>query len=383
MTTETPRRFTPGMLLPELVSTRGVAAVWVVLAHSYATVLKGHYALPAAIEYSRVIVDFFFVLSGFVLAHMYDGPWREGRFRHGEFLIRRLARLWPLHLFTLACVLALVVAGRIVGVTPEATHDAASFAMTALMLHSAWTTPDLAWNWPSWSVSAEWIAYLMIPLYLAAADRVRGTARRLALSLALFAVCSVGSHVLLRLDLVTLTFDGGALRLLPSFLAGILLRRIFDDEPKLLAMTPRIYALVIVGVFAACGVLIALNAPYDALWPPMLVLVAALASRATWAEPGVLRNRTLIWLGDLSYSIYLTHAIVIMVLFTGAEHFGFARTLGERAVVGVCVPFVTLGVSVVTYAIVEKPGRAGFMWVVERLARAQAARRARASGMRI
>lgn len=353
------------MLLPELVSTRGIAAVWVVLAHTVATVLRGHAPLPYAIEYTRIIVDFFFVLSGFVLAHMYDTQWSQRRFDHGRFLVRRLARLWPLHLATLLAVGVLVIGGRFMGIEPENPHTPWTFGVTALMLHSAWLTPELAWNWPSWSISAEWCAYLAIPLFLMAADRVKGTAARVAFGLGLFAVCSVASHVLFGLDLTTLTFDGGAFRIVPSFIMGILLRRIFDDEPLLLEMTPRIYAQVIGLVIAVCTVLIVLRAPYDALWPAMVVLVAALASRATWAAPGVLRAPILTWLGDLSYSIYLTHAIVLIVLFTGAKMFGFGGELWQRAMLGFCVPVITLLVSQITYVLVEKPGRSLIMWIAE------------------
>ena len=363
---EPPRSFTSGMLLPELVSTRGTAAVWVVLAHTLATVLKGQGELPAPVEYTRLVVDFFFVLSGFVLAHMYDPPWRDGRFRHGAFLIRRLARLWPLHMFTLCAMGAVVIVGRMMGAEPENPHTAYTFLVNAAMLHSTWLAPDLAWNWPSWSISAEWCAYLAIPLFLVAADRVRGTRLRVFAMLALFLACSLVSHWAFGLDLTSLTADGGALRIAPSFFAGILLRRIFDDEPWLVAMTPRVYAASIAGVFGVCAVLIAFNAPYDALWPPMIVLVAALASRATWVEPGLLRGRVLNWLGDISYSIYLTHAIVLTVLFNSAEILGVADTLGERVALGLAVPFATLAASQITYAWVEKPGRKLVMRIAER-----------------
>lgn len=357
MSVEPKTKLMAGQLLPELVSARGLAAVWIVCAHTLAKTLEGHAALPAAIEYSRVIVDFFFVLSGFVLAHMYDAAWREGRFSYGGFLARRLARLYPLHLATLLVVLAIVTAGRFVGIEPENPHTVSTFLATLVLMHSTWATPDLAWNWPSWSVSAEWCAYLAIPLFLWVADRINGTLVRIVVGLGLFVTLAAFSELYLGQDLVALTFDGGALRIVPSFLTGILLRRIFDDEPALTAMTPRYYALAVGGVTAVCSALVMCGATYDALWPAMVVLVAALASRGTWAAPGILRGKLLGWFGELSYALYLIHAIVLQVVYAIGERLGLAETIWQRATLGLGSIVLTVVASQLAYVIVERPGR--------------------------
>ena len=370
MEPNTHKAFTSGMLLPELVSVRGLAALWILFAHTTMMVMPNAY--PHAIEYSRIVVDLFFILSGFVLAHMYDPAWKEGRFRYGQFLIRRLARLWPLHLATTLGAAGLLLGARMIGRDLDVPHTFGNFLLTNALLHSVWLTDGLVWNWPSWSVSAEWIAYLMIPLYFLAADRVRGTATRIVVALALFAAASFASHAVLDENLVSLTFDGGAARLVPSFFAGILLRRIFDDVPALSAMSRPVYALTIAGPIAICVALVILNAPYDALWPPMLVLVVGLAARAPRSAPGLLRRPTLIWLGDLSYSIYMTHGLVIMTLFKFANWSGFSATLGGRLVTGAAVVAATMLVSMATYAWIEKPGRGLFMNGVEALQRAVA-----------
>jgi len=357
MTTAPGRTLQAGALLPELIAVRGVAAVAIVSAHALSMATRGHGGVPPSVEYARIIVDFFFVQSGFVLAHVYDPAWREGRFRYLTFLGKRLARLWPLHVATLLVVAALVLAGRAAGLETENPHTLWSFTVTLLMLHSTWATSDLAWNWPSWSVSAEWCAYLAIPLFFLAADRVRGSTARIAVALGLFVACAAFSELALGADLVTLTYDGGAFRIIPSFFAGMLLRRMFDDEPALLAMSPRGYAAIVGGVLAVCAALIAMNATYDALWPAMVVLTAALASRAAQPAPGVLRGRLLAWLGELSYAIYLTHAIVLQVAFTGAKFLGFGHTFAQRAALGFGALAATVFVAQAAYTLVEKPGR--------------------------
>ncbi len=357
MTTAAGRTLHAGALLPELIAVRGIAAVAIVCAHALSMAARGHGGVPPSVEYARLIVDFFFIQSGFVLAHVYDRPWREGRFHYLTFLGKRLARLWPLHVVTLLAVAALVLAGRAAGLETENPHTLWSFAVTFLMLHSTWATSDLAWNWPSWSVSAEWCAYLAIPLFFLAADRVRGSAARISVGLGLFVACAAFSELVLGADIVTLTYDGGAFRIIPSFFAGMLLRRMFDVEPALVAMSPRGYAATVGGVLAACAALIAMNATYDALWPLMVVLTAALASRAAQPKPGLLRGRALAWLGELSYAIYMTHAIVLQVTFTGAKLLGIGHTFPQRAALGFAALIATAVVAQAAYTLVEKPGR--------------------------
>lgn len=367
MSTEKPAAYPQNALLPELIATRGLAAVWIVVAHCIVNVTQEDVGVLAPLEYTRIIVDFFFVLSGFVLAHVYDREWRDGRFQYVRFLTRRLARLWPLHVATLVASACIVTAGRAVGVEPPTPHDLYTFTVTFFLMHAVWLTPNLAWNMASWSVGAEWIAYLAIPLFFAAADRVRGTAARVLVGLGLFVLAAALSEAVLGLDIVMLTFDGGAFRLIPSFFAGILLRRVFDDEPRLLAMTPRIYAVVVAAVLAVCVALVALRAPYATLWPPMVVLVAALALRATWTGGGWFRGRVVMWLGDLSYAIYMTHGLVIVVLFNVAELAGWGGTFNERLLISLAVLPCTLVASQLAYVLFEKPGRVLVARVAERL----------------
>ncbi|MFJ5488675.1 acyltransferase family protein [Hansschlegelia beijingensis] len=93
------------------------------------------------------------------------------------------------------------------------------------------------------------------------------------------------------------------------------------------------------------------------MWPLMVVLTAALASRAAQPKPGLLRGRALAWLGELSYAIYMTHAIVLQVTFTGAKLLGIGHTLPQRAALGFAALIATAVVAQAAYSLVEKPGR--------------------------
>ncbi|MFD1332332.1 acyltransferase family protein, partial [Methylopila musalis] len=244
--------------LLELTAARGFAALMVVIFHidAYAQgVIASRLPLDVL---GLAAVDFFFVLSGFVLAHVYEGPWRKGTYDHVRFLIRRFARIWPLHLAGLLAVAAIVFAGRAVGLTPPWTPTASSFLAHLTMLHATGITPELAWNQPSWSVGAEWTAYLTFPLYLMVASRLRSPAAKLAAAAALFALCWAIAKLWLGRDLMTLMHDGGALRIVPSFFLGVVLREIFG------AMARRPGALALSGLFGltlgAAGALLAFGA---------------------------------------------------------------------------------------------------------------------------
>lgn len=139
---------------------RGIASVMVMLYHyrlawPHGSWLDGQTAFLISAEY---MVDFFFMLSGFVIALVYlpqaGGSWRIWR----DYMQSRLARVYPLHLATLLWMMALVAAS---GTFPA---DLRMETLRNLLLVQAWGFQDqFALNYPSWSVSGEVAAYLLFP----------------------------------------------------------------------------------------------------------------------------------------------------------------------------------------------------------------------------
>ena len=121
-------------------------------------------------------VETFFVLSGFILSHVYLEAAGEKRFRYGGFLWARLARVYPLHLATLFGMIALgLVGGRGAGMSGQTAACWTGASLPAnLTLIQAWgLAPAAAFNHPSWSISAEWFAYLSFPAFAFVAWRLR------------------------------------------------------------------------------------------------------------------------------------------------------------------------------------------------------------------
>ena len=157
--------------IPALTSIRGVLAFWVVIYHfwndlillfpfcEYLTpiVINGHLAVPA-----------FFILSGTVLSLNYFDKFDKFSFtKYKSFLQSRLARIYPLHLFTLFIVLLMVI----VSIYKEYDIDFNGYTplqfLENLFLIQTWD-PNfvLNWNYPSWSISSEWFAYLAFPAFI-------------------------------------------------------------------------------------------------------------------------------------------------------------------------------------------------------------------------
>lgn len=178
-----------------------------------------------------VWVEFFFCLSGFILTHVYGPRLAQIFSREGyvQFLKARLARLYPLHLFMLLTVLAVVIVTRILAhiggyhsIFDLRYHQDVSVKgfFLSLFLVQGWNTMDrLTWNGVSWFVSVEWALCLLFPLFLWLAN---GRAWRgpllIAAGVAGLTALDLTSGVHVGLDI---TYHNGVLRGLADFAIGV------------------------------------------------------------------------------------------------------------------------------------------------------------------
>ncbi|MGL4325066.1 MAG: acyltransferase family protein, partial [Beijerinckiaceae bacterium] len=205
---------------------RFVAALGVMLAHyGLVIVLRTGGSIPDFIDRFHLLVDFFFILSGFVIALHYDGRIASAH-DYADYMRRRLARIYPLHLLTLLLTVLIFALGVSVGmpVRDPARFDFSALPSHFMLTHAFSLTRALTFNVPSWSLSAEFLVYLLFPLLAL-------IARRGIVTVAAFVVIYVSGLIALRdwLGLGSWTrgdFDLGALRAVPSFLAGITIARL-------------------------------------------------------------------------------------------------------------------------------------------------------------
>ena len=305
---------------------RGAAALLVVMYHLG---FGAPYLLPPerAIDIFRrsyLFVDFFFLLSGFVLAYVYLGD-RRVAFSAAEartFLIARIARVYPLHLLTLLVLLvfhgALVgmAALGMIGAPQSMPGDAAQFGAHLLLAQSWGFFRDVGWNIPSWSISTEFAAYLAFPLIVIALVR----ARRIALVSMLALSVGFYLHVGATTGNLDLTVGVALARGFAGFFIGVAIYLGRNLTRPLPARTLSAIQL------SAVAIMLALfeTTTNDALLiAPFAALVAA-----TWEDRGVvaraLSHPVMTRLGDWSYAVYLLHVPIIHIV-----GFLFWRTLGR------------------------------------------------------
>jgi peptidoglycan/LPS O-acetylase OafA/YrhL len=312
---------------------RGLSAVAVALFH---LPLAFHLYPTPLVREAYVFVDFFFVLSGFVLAHAY-GARLTGGAELGEFLWRRIGRLWPLHIATLAALVALECIRLLLsrqlgdGIRPPFSGETALSELlpNALLLHG-WGYNVLTWNIPSWSISAELLAYIVFGL-------VAVLARSRALVVAGLIVAATWTVSLAIAANVPLYSALTGLRALSGFFAGVLVYAAFTHRgaprwPVALATLIEAGAALLIAAY-----LVFLSREEMTPWAmPVFVLAVYVFAAERGLLSRALKSTPLQVLGMLSYSIYLTHSLVITAFNA------MARLIGRFAGIEVIAPASTL-----------------------------------------
>lgn len=352
----------PNELKP-LTSLRFVAAFWVLAYH-----FKDHLGLDLGriglIAHGWMGVDLFFTLSGFILAHVYLSEVEGRRFSYGRFLQNRLARIYPMHLAALAAMLGLFGLAALTGAgvrAPDA-FKLSDLPAHLLMIHAWGTTAAVGWNFPSWSISAEWGAYLLFPLIALAVLNHRARPG-LALAIAL-ALCLASYALLDRLHLYVggvgrgfeqMTAQIGLLRIIPSFLMGVALYAYGRARPL---PAEAAWPLTLVSAFIVIAVA-TLGAWSGLAWFGLAGLILGLAETARHGLDAPLAGKNLVFLGAASYALYMTHLPVDIVWFHALEKLGLDETaplwLRLGAVGGVFIACIV--VSMVAYVMIEEPAR--------------------------
>jgi peptidoglycan/LPS O-acetylase OafA/YrhL len=359
---------------PHLDALRIVAAAAVVVLHymEYAKDNAIAHVVFTHVQHFNLFVDLFFVISGFVIAKQYlervGGPDDIKR-----FLWRRIARIYPLHLLTLAFYLAIAAVlqlGLARGENP-ARYPLSDLPAQLLMLH-ALIGERLTFNFPSWSLSAEMFCYLLFPFLAAGAARWRSSVPIIVV-IAVLANSAVSGFT----DAGAWTEwinRGGMFRALPSFVLGITLyifRARLDLAPAIhLPFTLLLSAFLLFGGFLPQALM--LIAVYA------IVLLAARAD-ATGQDTLLSRNRVDRW-SDLTYSVYMLHIPVATVVLTIGGRY-LTPFVPDAKLVLVPPAFVVLAVaSRASYRYVETPIRHVLYAMFDRRSEARLALRAAAQG---
>lgn len=362
---------------------RGVCALIVAIFHL--GVYNHFYGVPL-IRHAFFCVDFFFVLSGFVIAAV-----SLSRVKDSEslklFIVRRVGRIYPLHVVVLMAFLGVELAklGAVslgVHFRLEPFSDATSvqsFFSNLFLLQAFGIHQELTWNVPSWSISSEFYVNILfgVLLFLTVTLSMRGRAGVFALLLATGAIILMmqAKHG------IDASYDFGFFRCLYGFCCGVfvwLLYRRSSSRPLHFASACELVAITSVGLFITFTGRTSLSFAAPVLFSLVVYIFAfqgGCVSRLLMCNPCQL-------LGRLSYSIYLVHTFIAInlidrpvtmieklfhVQLTGPipgalpkdllsdSHFIILGNKLQGDLVSLVYLLVVVGISYLTYTYVEMP----------------------------
>ncbi|BBX57269.1 acyltransferase [Mycobacterium shottsii] len=357
-----------------LTGLRIVAAVWVVLFHFRPMLADAspdfRENLAPVLNCGAQGVDLFFILSGFVLTWNYldrmGHSWSTRATLH--FLWLRLARVWPVYLVTMHLAALMVIMTLHVGHVPLPEFGqltAVSYIRQVLMVQ-LWFQPffdDSSWDGPAWSISAEWLAYLLFGALVLVIFRMTHATRARNLMWLAFAA-SLPPVILLLASGQFYTPWSWLPRIVTQFVAGALaaaaVRRLrLTDRARrasgylsvlLIAAIVGILYLVdahpISGVVDSGGVV-------DVLFVPLIVTLAV----GVGSLPRLLSTRVMVYGGEISFCLYMVHELVHTAW--GWAVLQFELTPQDNPwkwnVIGLLV--IAVAASVLLYHFIEEPAR--------------------------
>jgi peptidoglycan/LPS O-acetylase OafA/YrhL len=370
---------------------RGVFALLVVLGHIPAATFLRRYGYDGA---SDMVVDFFFVLSGFVIVAGYEQKLLRG-YGTLRFLIERLGRIYPIHfvmlmLFVLTEI-AVATAFHSLGQSGRAAFDeskAISAIFTNLALIQGWHLHDHpTWNFPTWSLSTEWATYILfavaVPLL-----------RRRFLPVAVAGL--VGAALMLAFvapNHMDSFYDFGVFRSILGFSAGALAYYAHMAASRrwpLETMPSRAFTIVeiggLVGLFFLHHALV--GSPWAVVVPPLFAVMLVAFAYGRGIVSALMASRAFVYVGTISLSIYVVHIWLMMradnvvalvgrltglhlvdyVAEGGENHLALAFSPLASDLYALCFLAGVVLVSHVTHRFIELPGQARFREFAKRFA---------------
>ena len=354
---------------------RIVAAVWVVLFHfrPWLDVSAPGFrsALAPVINCGAQGVDLFFILSGFVLTWNYLDRMGESFSMKAtlHFLWLRLARVWPVYVVTLHLALAWIIFTLYVGHLPSPVADqlsAVSYARQVLLVQ-LWFQPFFdgsSWDGPAWSISAEWLAYLLFGVVVLAIFRIARATRVRGLLWLAVAACLPPTLLLLAtghfytpwswLPRIVMQFTAGALAC-----AAVRKMQLSDAGQRRAGYLSVVLCACIIGILYFLDAYpVAKVSDSSGLVDVLFVPLVASLAVGIGSLPRLLSTRIMVYGGYISFSLYMVHEIVHTAWNWFTAQFEIILTPSWSAkLIMVGVFAVAFLGAVLLYHFVEEPAR--------------------------
>ncbi len=372
-----------------LDSWRGICALMVMISHCQ---IASHFYIFDLVRHSFLFVDFFFVLSGFVIAINYQDRLMQG-YSMTRFMLLRFFRVWPLHIAILivyiAAELVLASSGGLqaaIGREPfNEKHSEQAILTNIFLVHSLPEVhSDVTWNEPSWSISVEFYTYLIYAVGIALVARLPWTPVLLVTGLTgLIIVCPLIIYFMSANKSIFVMSGGGLFRCVYGFAAGVLVAmahaRWRDGHMK--RFSGRGFATAMEVLAATVTVVFVMKLGYSSLnlaAPFVFAMVIWVFAPQAGLLSDLLRKGPMLRLGELSYSVYMVHFFLLAMLYwahgVAREYYGFNlfdyvpgyevpadMVPGTHLIAGdllvIAMAALSIGVAMLTYRWIEVPGR--------------------------
>ncbi|WP_105902606.1 acyltransferase family protein [Vibrio gangliei] len=330
-----------------LDSLRGIFAIMVVLYHLR---WVGNIKEIEFVAHSRIFVDFFFVLSGFVLSFKFS---KSHTIKFKDFFTNRFKRIYPLHIITLLVIVGIQVAllvlshlGFNIGKDAFSGKTALNELLPNILLLQSWFSHfnHLSFNYASWSISIEFYIYLAFFL-TAISNRFKW----------LFWIIAIFIGGLNLIKDYGLTIQ--AARGIYGFFLGVISFYIYRSEKSKFEKLSFVNIILIPALIYATIIL----SPKPSIYPSLVFSICIILVAA---DKGVLNRalniRPLLKAGELSYSIYLTHVPTLYFIFAiflvlpKVFHIPFSRAIIEEPTIIAYGYIVTCLITVIFVSTLTK-----------------------------
>ena len=349
-------------IIRPLTGIRGLTIAWVVVFHFSGGIGVLAPALTPLLLLSgrlRFRVDLLFVLSGFLTAYVYVQRHEQLNFKaYQAFLWGRLIRFYPTYLAALVCLVLTVAIGRLAGFSIPDHYDLQFLPFRLMMLQAwpfcSWTM--WSWNFPTWFLSALLFGYLsIVPCIWKLFPKLRASCLTLPLIFA-----SILVFKLLNQFAVLSEFRAVLQACCEMMAGGALCALCLERKPFVAAMQRHLDKIVVLFVVSSVFVLrvsapLALQVVNGLFVLACPILVAGLtAERSLTAK--LLATRPFHWLGKISYSLFVCHAVVLIPLrgLLPPDRFDGSPPSVRYAVLAFYV-FAIMIFTVAMYKLVEVP----------------------------
>jgi peptidoglycan/LPS O-acetylase OafA/YrhL len=354
-----------------LTPLRGIAALMVAILHFNGVI--ANFVNPQdsmIVEKCYLMVDLFFIMSGFIMLHVYGANFAKSiqKKEFLKFIGARFARVYPLHFVTL-----LLWVGFSYGLHQDKSpiYNPVAIPTHLFLLHSFGIHKIFTWNVPSWSISAEWWAYMIFPLLVLFLTKFKKSGVIILSIISIFLYFSI-LYFLPRVDPfvptlpvphnLDVSYDYGYIRGIAGFIAGMITYIGFQQKSELKYFNNDFVSIL----FILVTILLfhfGVNDLFIILCFILLILTIASNKKRIYK---LFQFKPLQYLGDISYSIYLTHGLAMFLIAVPLlSRLGYIY----KGPGSLQIPFLTglwtcavflIGVillSTITYYLIENPCR--------------------------